>query len=334
MGEIIDSQPHNHHRRRHILAFSGGVDSSLVAALLQQSAIDNLEYVQAVLGVSPAVPREQVEMARRVAEHIKILLVEVPTTEGTDEVYRANAGQACLACKTHLYTCLQAVAQHATTTTSRRCEHTLANTEQPSHTNPALVRLYNGTNADDLLDSTRVGLLAAAQFQVISPLEYITKAQVRVAAQHLGLPNHHIAASPCLRSRLALGVAAIPEHLQRIEQAERHVRHALQLPETASFRVRLLSGQRARLEVEEEYMERAQQFLLLEDGASLRHVFLQQLGFADVTLAVFRSGSVARPMSPATSITFEQAQMMVEVHDSHKRDDATVGVATALQCHE
>lgn len=87
--------------------------------------------------------------------------------------------------------------------------------------------LFNGTNAEDRVDPTRVGLVAAEHFAVSSPIDALTKDEVRTVARHLGLPNWRHAASPCLRSRLALGVAATDEALRRVEQAEDAVRAIL-----------------------------------------------------------------------------------------------------------
>ena len=65
--------------------------------------------------------------------------------------------------------------------------------------------LFNGTNKDDMKDPTRVGLIAAKEYKVASPLEIYTKSEVRSLAKEMNLFNHNYAASPCLRSRLALG---------------------------------------------------------------------------------------------------------------------------------
>lgn len=223
--------------QHHVIAYSGGIDSSVVAALvyrcsksrhggiLHNDTMTTTTNVKAVLGVSPAVPTEQIALAERVAKVIGIPLEQVPTTEGDDSMYIENAGQACLACKTHLYTALEAVVQHAGATTASPCSTTTTTTT--TTTTNIMLRLYNGTNADDLNDPTRLGLIAADNFHVQSPLRYTTKKQVRVVGKHLGLPNWNYAASPCLRSRLAIGVVAIPEHLQQIETAERFVRSTL-----------------------------------------------------------------------------------------------------------
>jgi uncharacterized protein len=253
----------------HIIAYSGGVDSALVAALVHNSATSQ-ESVRAVLGLSPAVPSDQVTLAEHVAQVIGVTLEQIPTTEGTDATYIENSGQACLACKTHLYSCLDAIVEHA----GNR-------------------RLYNGTNADDVQDPTRLGLIAADKFEVQSPLRYTVKENVRAAAKYLGLPNWNYAASPCLRSRLAFGVEAIPEHLQRIDKAERQVRQFLGLNSTHNLRVRLLAQNRAMIEVEAQHLEGAQTLL-----DTWQTIFQEELGFASVGVRSFKSGSVAEVVEP------------------------------------
>jgi len=259
-------QGHSHH----LVAFSGGVDSSLVLKLLMDASSPT-DRVQAILGLSNAVSQDQINQAHAVAAHIGADLVTVETKEGADDVYLANAGQACLACKTHLYSSLQAVMDHVDD------DHGV---------------LYNGTNSDDTQDPTRLGLIAARNFSVQSPLQYTTKHQVRLAAKYLGLPNHQTAASPCLRSRLALGVHATASHLVMIEQAERRVKRDLQLAETVNMRVRMLTNRRARVEVDEYYVQQAEGWI--KEWGSYFH---QELGFTSVSVKAFQSGSVAIPIS-------------------------------------
>lgn len=264
--------------QHHIIAYSGGIDSSVVAALLHRVQTPG-ESVQAVLGLSPAVPSDQVALAEEVARAIGIPLEQIPTTEGSDATYIKNSGEACLACKTHLYTCLNSIAQHASDNSKR---------------------LYNGTNADDLNDPTRLGLIAAERFEVRSPLRHTPKEKVRLVGKHLGLPNWNYAASPCLRSRLAIGVEAIPQHLQRIERAESYVRGELSLDATHDLRVRLLSHNRAMIEVEEQFLDTAEATLEMWQG-----YFCDALGFASVNVRSFKSGSVAKVVEPS----FEQQEV-------------------------
>lgn len=303
-GESTNEQQQQQ-QQQHIIAFSGGVDSSLVAALLSQCRVDG-EEVRAILGFSPAVPQEQLDLAHTVADTIGVPLQIIQTTEGQDEMYIANSGQACLACKTHLYSSMQAVVDHVSTLHSsddkrRQQEQQQQQYEHDHHeehvwqlqhnneiTSQEPFHLYNGTNADDLKDLTRLGLIAAQQFSVRSPLQHITKSQVRLASKHLGLPNWNYAASPCLRSRLALGVPATADRLRRIEQAERHVRHKLRhiMDETANLRVRLLAKNRARIEVDSQFLRHVQ-------NVNWDEKMIHELGFSSVVLQAFKSGSVA-----------------------------------------
>lgn len=93
-------------------------------------------------------------------------------------------------------------------------------------------------------DPTRLGLQAARELQVQSPLKDISKQDIRQLAKYLGLPNWNHAASPCLRSRLEFGVAATEKHLKRVEQAEISVRSIINLPVDVNLRVRLLANER------------------------------------------------------------------------------------------
>ena len=259
-----------------VVAYSGGVDSSLVAALVHRvfsdynniisscnSDSDKRGSVQAILGISNAVPQTQIDVARKVADSIGIQLIEVPTAEGSDEAYIRNDGHACFVCKTHLYSTLNAVAEAFQ-------EQHINNHDD----NQQQVILYNGTNADDTQDPTRLGLKAASNFSVKSPLSKISKDQVRQAAKYLGLSNWNAAASPCLRSRLAMGVMATEEHLRAVEFAEAFVREVLGLDETINARVRMLAGGKAMVELDSSIIESA-------DDLTLLTTKLNERGFSD-----------------------------------------------------
>jgi uncharacterized protein len=145
-------------------------------------------------------------------------------------------------------------------------------------------RLCNGTNANDLTNPTQLGPIASDCFDVHSPLRYTTKEQVQIAGKHLGLPNLNHAASPCLGSRLALGVTAIPQHLRCIEQADRHVCQSLDLDATHNLQVQLLAQNQAMIEVEAESMESTQACL------DAWQMYFQELGFESAIFQEWAGG--------------------------------------------
>lgn len=271
-----------------LIAFSGGVDSTLVAAIVARAFPTN---TLAVIGVSDSLPLEQLELARDLAAFIGIPLRELKTEEGQVPEYVANAGASCYHCKTTLY---QTMKDFSTALAAHFPE---ASNGQPlggeGHAGARReVVLFNGTNADDLTDPTRLGLLAAQAYRVASPLATLSKAQVRELSRALGLPNWDYAASPCLRSRLAYGVPATSENLRRIEQAELRVRAHLQLQPGDNLRVRHLQGNVAALELDPLPLQR------LEATRSELEPQLLALGFDRLISRAFQSGSVSRLASP------------------------------------
>jgi len=282
---------------QNLVAFSGGVDSSLVAYLIHQGCQNTTPKAQceAVLGVSSSLSSEQMALARIIAEHIGISLREVSTLEGEDPTYIQNQGNSCYVCKTNLYSTMTAIS-HYVSKEAKRCD----------------VLLFNGTNKDDVDDSTRVGLVAAKEFQVLSPLIKITKSQVRQASKHLSLPNWNYAASPCLRSRIEFGVEATKQHLLVISKAEKYLRQELKLKPDVNLRVRLLSGSRARIELDSHILESLsfQNFLQKNNIDS----FFHSLGFfGGVNIRKFKSGNLARRIpEPLTSGTKKSIEIELE----------------------
>ncbi|KAF4039449.1 hypothetical protein GN244_ATG08280 [Phytophthora infestans] len=254
-----------------VVAFSGGVDSSLAAALVFQVFPDT---GAACIGRSAALSSVQLRQAREVASHIGVPLWECHTDEAKLEGYVANQGKSCYYCKTTLYSTLNQVAEFAWQ-------------EMQQHGEEIKPVLYNGTNADDQLDPTRVGLVAATEFEVVSPLSGLTKQEVRDVAKYLGLPNWNAAASPCLRSRLQFGVEATQQHLHRVEKAEEFVRELVHLEPQMSMRVRFLAGNKAAVELDTEGLEKAIPHFDVIDAE------LRRLGFNDVDIRAFRSGSLS-----------------------------------------
>lgn len=260
-----------------LLAFSGGVDSSVVAAGLQKVFPLNS---RCVIGVSGSLSKSQLELARNVATYIGIPLQEVITNEGNDNEYIRNEGKSCYVCKQNLYQALSAVCDQASLI------HRQQQLAVSGSSSSSLV-LFNGTNKDDLQDTSRVGLIAAGEFKVRSPLDEFTKREVRQFAKEFGLPNHDTAASPCLRSRLAFGIPATIDQLRVVELAEEKVKLILQLHDYDNMRVRILGPGNARVELDESILEKS--VSLLQELAETLGV----LGLSTVHFQRFRSGSVA-----------------------------------------
>lgn len=256
-----------------LIAFSGGVDSTLVAAAVHRVFPTN---TLAIIGVSASLPLDQLLLARELAAHIGIPLQELPTREGDLEAYIANDGTACLYCKTTLY---QTMKDFAEALRARLAS------------SAGEVVLFNGTNADDLTDPTRLGLQAAETYRVASPLKGLSKAEVRRLSAALGLPNAHHAASPCLRSRLAYGVPATRENLRRIEEAEQHVRTTLSLLPEHNLRVRHLLGDVAAIELDGAPLNA----LMSQEKQRLTDLTdaIQAIGFKSVSFRAFRTGSLS-----------------------------------------
>jgi pyridinium-3,5-biscarboxylic acid mononucleotide sulfurtransferase len=247
------------------VAFSGGVDSTLVAHAVHRVFPDT---ALAVMALSASVSMEMRSSAEALAAHIGIALRFVQTHETENPVYVANEGLSCYVCKNGIYDAMKAIRG-----------------QLPAGD----VRLFNGTNADDLSDPTRVGLVAAREHDVLSPLDNLSKDDVRRVSQYAGLPNWHHAASPCLRSRLHFGVPATEVHLRRIESAEQIVRLTFNLNPACNLRVRHLPGDVAVIETDAEILSTV-------DPALCRDA-LMALGYTDVQVRIFRSGGVASAQS-------------------------------------
>jgi uncharacterized protein len=243
------------------VAFSGGIDSTVVAAAAQQALGDR---AVAVTADSPSVPRAEIDDARRLATQIGIRHQVVATEEFNDPDYVRNDGARCYFCKSELYD---------------RIESLLPDL--------GVSVVCSGANLDDQGDY-RPGLKAAAEHQVRHPLQEagFTKADVRSLARAWGLPTWDKPASPCLSSRIAPGVEATRERTARIEAAEVYL-HELGYREC---RVRLHEGELARIEVPAAGLARLAEEL--QRGELVRR--FRDLGFRYVTLDLegFRSGNL------------------------------------------
>jgi len=246
-----------------VVAFSGGADSALVAAVAGRVLG---ERAVAVTAVSPSLPPGELEDARAFARALGLRHRAVRTRELERAAYRANSVDRCFHCKTELYDVLSRVAGEE-----------------------GLPHVASGTNADDLVD-VRPGLAAAAERGVLQPLADagLTKEDVREASRALGLPTWDKPASACLSSRVAYGLTITVEGLARIGLAERA------LKDLGFRQVRVRDhGDIARIEVDGDDVARLAQVEVRGRVIAA----LKDLGFRFVTVDLegFRSGSMNPP---------------------------------------
>ena len=182
-----------------VVAFSGGVDSTLVAVAAHRVLGPK---AQAVTAVSPALAKRELEETVSLAERMGFAHRVIHTNEMDREGYVANSPQRCYFCKTELYTQLTE----------------LADAE-------AIQWVVNGANTDDQGDY-RPGMVAASEHRVRSPMVEagLTKADVRAIAKSLDIPIWDKPAQPCLSSRIPYGTPVTAENLAKIEQAEEFLR--------------------------------------------------------------------------------------------------------------
>ena len=249
------------------VAFSGGVDSAVVAKAAQLACGDQ---ALAVTAVSPSLASGEREEAQALAALIGIRHQIIETAEFEDPNYLRNAPDRCYFCKTELYTQLE---RWFPELSSQGIEVDV---------------LVNGANLDDRGDY-RPGMRAAREHAVRSPLieAGMTKADVRRLAAHWELPVWDKPATPCLSSRIAYGLAVTPERVRRVDEAEQFLRREFGLRE---LRVRHEAGDLARVEVPLSELSR----LVATPAREAISRRLHELGFKYVTLDLegFRSGSM------------------------------------------
>ena len=179
-----------------IVAFSGGIDSSLV--LYMARLVQGKDRVVAVISNSESLKSKDFELAKMFSEKYDIKMEIIHTLELADERYNENPINRCFYCKEHLYQDIKPIRE-----------------KYPDFL------VINGTNFDDFADY-RPGLKAANQYDVHSPLAdcKITKDDLRQIARYYELPNWDKPASPCLSSRIPYNHKITRQKLEQVEQAE------------------------------------------------------------------------------------------------------------------
>ena len=253
-----------------VIAFSGGVDSSVVAAIANEALGDD---AVACTARSETLPAAELDDARRVADEIGIRHEIVTFSELDDPDFIANDGDRCYHCRTmRLGRMYEAAKQLGIDT------------------------VCDGTNASDPGEGHRPGLRAVEELEVFSPLlaNDVDKAEVRAIANQYGLSVADKPSMACLSSRIPTGIEVTEERLTRVEKAEQLLRSW----GFDQFRVRDHEGL-ARIEVGAGELAAA----LDPDFAAAAREHLADLGFDHVTLdlAGYETGSVSPEETGSTS---------------------------------
>jgi uncharacterized protein len=183
-------------RKGSIVAFSGGIDSTLVLYLARR--FQGRQNVMGVISNSESLKNKDLNLALTFCKEFDIPIRIIKTDELSDVRYSQNPVNRCFFCKDHLFQDLQKMLS-----------------DYPGHV------ILSGTNYDDLGDY-RPGLDAAHKNGIESPLVdcKISKEEVRAIARHFNLPNWNKPASPCLSSRIPYNQVVTAEKLRQIEAAE------------------------------------------------------------------------------------------------------------------
>jgi uncharacterized protein len=245
-----------------LVAFSGGVDSAVVAAVAHEALGDD---AVACTAKSETLPAAELEDATRVAEEIGIRHEITSFSELDDPAFVENDGERCYHCR------------------SMRLGEMFDTARELG-----IDVVCDGTNADDPGEGHRPGLRAVEELDAYSPLleHDITKAETRAIADHYGLSVADKPSMACLSSRIPTGLEVTEERLTRVERAET----LLRTWGFEQFRVRDHDGL-ARIEVGEEELERA----LDPDFVRAARDHLRDCGFEHVTLDLegYATGSVS-----------------------------------------
>jgi uncharacterized protein len=245
-----------------LVAFSGGVDSSVVLAAAARALG---ERAAGLTAVSPAVPAAEIQAAAAFCAELGVAHHPVPTAELDKAGYRENGPRRCYFCKsTLLDTAVDFAASHG------------------------FAAVATGTNASDVAAGFRPGIRAASERGARTPLADLAldKEAVRGIARLWGLSTWDKPAAACLSSRIAYGVAISPARLARVERAEAAVRRLLAAQQVRDVRVRDL-GEAVRVELDAHLVEP------VRADPAVRQA-IRDAGFTEVPVSVtaFRSGSM------------------------------------------
>ncbi|MFB0532885.1 MAG: ATP-dependent sacrificial sulfur transferase LarE [Desulfatiglandales bacterium] len=243
-----------------LIAYSGGVDSTLVMRVAKDVLGDK---VLAVTARSPVYPPEEIEQAKALARSLKVRHKVIETHEMANPQFVNNPKDRCYWCKEELFTRLLSIASEN-----------------------SLKYVVDGTNFDDL-DDFRPGMKAAGDLGVRSPLKeaMLTKEDIRSLSKRLGLPAWNKPALACFGSRFPYGMKITKESLNKVDKAERCLKNL------GITQVRVRHHDKiARIEVMEEDIPK-----LLEEKSRRRVIsYVKEVGYSyiAVDLEGYRTGSM------------------------------------------
>lgn len=245
------------------VAYSGGVDS----AYLSDVAHDVMgERCRMILADSPSLPRSEFAEATELAAGRGWSLHIIHTDEFQNENYLKNDGSRCYFCRSELFRKMKDYAEH----------------------NKVAVLAY-GAMADDAFDPTRLGTLAATEYDIVAPLQQVDlhKEEIRYLSERRNLATSAKASFACLSSRFPVGVRVTLEDIQKIEAAE----EALKLHGFYQYRARH-HGDICRIEIDmadiEKFLDPVTRTKILNDitAAGYKHVALDLAGYKDPAMSM------------------------------------------------
>ncbi len=249
-----------HNFKSAIIAYSGGVDSTLV---LKASKDALGKKVLAVCATSPTYTQNEIEEAKRMSYKLNAEFKLIETDELDNEKFVNNAPDRCYFCKNELYSQLKDI--------SNAYDYKA---------------IFDGSNLDDLKDY-RPGRKASSEYNIVSPLieAGINKKEVRQISYWLGLPTWNKPALACLASRFPYGVYIEKEELNKVAQAELYI----QKKGIKEVRARNYKNM-ARIEISQSDLKK---FCEVKFRSDIINKF-KELGFSEVLLDLegYRSGSL------------------------------------------
>lgn len=241
-----------------LIAFSGGVDSTLLLKILAEELPSR---TLAVTAISDTFTLEEIERAQKLAKELGVEHLLIESTEMTDQRFVSNPPERCYYCKHIRFSKLKEIARDR-----------------------GIENIVDGSNIDDLADF-RPGTKAVEELGVKSPLQEVglSKAEVRELSRRLGLPTWNVPAVACLASRIPYGETITKDKLLTIKAGEDFLKSLGFSP----CRLRH-HGNLARIEV-----PRDKFINLIEHQEEITN-YLKNLGFTYITLDIMglRSGSM------------------------------------------